>query len=174
MQKIEDQIKDIHKKLGILEDYESKYGLALQLEEKHLVEIGEDIFDRKQYLSESAASSWLKMRADAINDGVQLDIVSAFRSIEKQRLIIENKLKQGQGVLNILKVSAAPGYSEHHTGRAIDITTPNCEPLIEAFEFTKAFSWLVDNASKYYFSMSYHENHSNGVAYEPWHWAYCI
>ena len=172
MLKFEDRIREINDRLGIPDGYESKYGLSIQYEENSLVEIGRDVFDRKQFLSEDTAISWNNMRRNANNDGVQLDIVSAFRSVNKQVSIIESKLKKGQSISTILEVNAAPGYSEHHTGRAIDISTPGCEPLVEAFDLTEAFRWLVENAGVYSFSLSYPKGNPTGIAYEPWHWAY--
>lgn len=47
----------------------------------------------------------------------------------------------------ILRTSAAPGYSEHHTGRCVDFTTPGCTAPEEAFERSSAFRWLQRNAS---------------------------
>ncbi|MEW8507165.1 MAG: M15 family metallopeptidase [Candidatus Thiodiazotropha sp.] len=169
----EERIRVICNHLSIPSDYESRYGLTIQYEEKELVEIGQDVFHRIQYLSSTAAASWNKMRENAYEDGIQLSIVSAFRSVNKQQQIIENKLSQGHSIEKILEVSAAPGYSEHHTGRAIDITTPGCEPLSDRFELTEAFRWLVDNGCDYSFSLSYPKGNSCGVVYEPWHWAYC-
>jgi len=173
MQILEDKIREICQNLNIPSDYEAQYGLSIQYEESDLVEIGQDIYNRTQYLSSEAAVSWNTMRTKAYEEGIQLDIVSAFRSVSKQRSIIERKLRQGQSIESILKASAAPGYSEHHTGRAIDISTPGCEPLDEEFELTEAFRWLMQNASTYSFTLSYPRGNSGGVAYEPWHWAYC-
>jgi len=173
MHKFESRIRAICKKLTIPSEYESRYGLPLQYEEDALVEIGSDIYNRTQYLSKEAAVSWEKMRKHANDEGIHLEVVSAFRSVDKQLSIIERKLEHGQSILEILKVSAAPGYSEHHTGKAIDITTPGVEPLVESFELTEAYRWLEKNASLYSFNLSYPIGHSGGVAYEPWHWAYC-
>ena len=68
-------------------------------------------------------------------------------------------------------MNAAPGYSEHHTGCAVDIATPGSRPLTEEFEDSQAFRWLTDNAGKFGFSMSYPRNNPAGFIYEPWHWA---
>jgi D-alanyl-D-alanine carboxypeptidase len=67
-------------------------------------------------------------------------------------------------------VSALPGYSEHHTGRAIDITTPDFKPLTEEFEHSSAFKWLTQRANEFGFTMTYPRNNEFGIAYEPWHW----
>ena len=69
-------------------------------------------------------------------------------------------------------MNAAPGYSEHHTGRAVDLTTPGTPPLLEAFERTAAFAWLERHAARFGFVMTYPRNNPLGVIYEPWHWTF--
>jgi len=101
-----------------------------------------------------------------------LKVVSAFREVDKQKEIIKNKIMSGQSISEILKACAAPGYSEHHTGRALDLTSTECMPLTEDFENTEAFSWLMENAGFYPFSLSYPRGNKAGIFYEPWHWAY--
>jgi D-alanyl-D-alanine carboxypeptidase len=73
-----------------------------------------------------------------------------------------------------LRVNAIPGYSEHHTGRALDLHTGEAEPLSETFELEPAFAWLQEHALTYGFTMSYPKNNELGIAYEPWHWCYRI
>ena len=80
-------------------------------------------------------------------------------------------LKNGQVIEEILKVSAAPGYSEHHTGLAVDVASPGSRPLTEEFEESEAFAWLSDNAETYGFSMTYPKGNRYGFDYEPWHWS---
>ena len=70
----------------------------------------------------------------------------------------------------ILRVSAAPGYSEHHSGRAVDVTTPGCAPLTGEFESTAAFAWLAAHARDFGFVLTYPRDNRYGVIYEPWHW----
>lgn len=82
------------------------------------------------------------MQAAAARDGVTMSLVSAYRSVERQREIIETKLARGDSITDILKFVAPPGYSEHHTGRAIDIGTSEDDTLEEVFETTPAFAWL--------------------------------
>ena len=69
-------------------------------------------------------------------------------------------------------MSAAPGYSEHHSGRAVDLTTPGSPVLEEAFEESDAFAWLRRRAPEFGFRMSYPRDNPHRVAYEPWHWAW--
>jgi D-alanyl-D-alanine carboxypeptidase len=112
------------------------------------------------------------MRETASKAGVALLAVSGFRSIERQAEIIRAKLSSGQKIEDILRLVAAPGYSEHHTGRAIDIGTPGEEPLTEAFADTPAFRWLAENAGHFGFRLSYPKGNAHGIAYEPWHWCF--
>jgi D-alanyl-D-alanine carboxypeptidase len=99
-------------------------------------------------------------------------IVSGFRGIDYQARLIRKKINAGQVLSDILTVSAAPGYSEHHTGRAVDIATPGSRPLTEEFEGSEAFRWLSENGGHYGFSMTYPRENSYGFVYEPWHWSH--
>ena len=138
-----------------------------------LVSIGPDIYGREQKLAPGPAQAWSEMKAAAARDHIVLLVVSAFRSVAYQRQIIERKLAAGQTMNQILRVSAAPGFSEHHTGRAIDFATPNVQPLTEAFEHTAAFAWLNGHAEQFGFLMTYPRGNPLGVVFEPWHWAWC-
>jgi D-alanyl-D-alanine carboxypeptidase len=97
-------------------------------------------------------------------------LVSGFRSMARQTEIIEKKLIRGIPWEEILYRSAYPGFSEHHTGRAIDIVAPGCPELIEDFDQTPEFRWLSKNAGNFGFSLSYPRDNPHGIAYEPWHW----
>ena len=127
---------------------------------------------RQHLLVPAAASAWVDMKSKARSDGVVLLIVSAFRSFERQLDLLRSKLEQGCDVETLFLASAPPGHSEHHTGRAVDIGTPDCEPLTKGFEETPAFSWLHLNANRFGFRLSYPESNEFGFCYEPWHWCY--
>jgi D-alanyl-D-alanine carboxypeptidase len=123
-----------------------------------------------QQLTPVTAQAWTAMRAEAMRDDVQLLLVSGFRSLEYQAGLIRRKLDAGQLIDIILQVNVAPGFSQHHTGNAIDIATPGCKPLLEEFEESDAFAWLQDNAGRFGFVLSYPRNNPERLAYEPWHW----
>jgi D-alanyl-D-alanine carboxypeptidase len=112
------------------------------------------------------------MRGTAARDGLTLQIVSAFRSVEYQLGILERKLARGLNIDEILRVSAAPGYSEHHTGRCVDFTASGFTPLEEEFEHSPEFAWLQRHAAEYRFALSYPHDNRHGIAYEPWHWCW--
>jgi D-alanyl-D-alanine carboxypeptidase len=157
---------------GIGAEYARTHALRRVREPQRLAPIGDDIHGRVQWLSPRAARTWMRMRAAASRDGVELQAVSAFRSIAYQCGIVERKLARGQTIDAILTVNAAPGYSEHHSGRALDITTPGSAALEEAFEDTAAFAWLCTHAARFGFALSYPRGNRHGIAYEPWHWCW--
>ena len=112
------------------------------------------------------------MKDAAKAEGIHLYVVSAFRSVERQSEIIEEKRMKGVSKENIFKASAPPGFSEHHTGKAIDINTKGFPPLEQEFEESDAFQWLSVNAQDFGFRLSYPKENKFGIAYEPWHWYY--
>ena len=157
--------------LGIPASYGADRQMPAYAEAKDLVSVGLDIYGRERQLTPHAAGRWTELRAAADQDGVALLLVSAFRSLEYQRHIFEHKIRAGESLERILKVNTPPGYSEHHTGRAVDLTTPGSPPLAEEFETTAAFAWLVRHAHRFGFAMTYPRDNRFGIAYEPWHWA---
>jgi D-alanyl-D-alanine carboxypeptidase len=158
--------------LGVPDDYGRARGLRVQREPSRLVSIGSDIYGRAQWLQPRAARALARLREAALHDGIELQVVSAFRSIEYQLGIVERKLARGQTMEDLLRISAAPGYSEHHSGRCVDFTTPGYTTLEEEFERSSAFGWLERSAARFGFALSYPRGNRHGIAYEPWHWCW--
>lgn len=158
--------------LGITETFITRSGLPFYMEARELV-IAETGADGRDYLLiPEAASAWKTMKQAAVSEGIEMEIVSSFRDLERQIAIIRNKLNQGHPIEHILTLSAPPGYSEHHTGRAIDINTPGCRATETDFEDTPAFRWLSRRANEFGFTLSYPRNNNLGFIYEPWHWCW--
>lgn len=126
-------------------------------------------------LRKGAAQAYQEMEAAARQDGVLLVPLSGFRSLNDQDyLFFGKKAERGQVAAERAKVSAPPGYSEHHTGYALDIgdgSNPGTN-LSESFEGTPAFRWLKQNAAFHSFEISFPKGNKQGVSYEPWHWRY--
>lgn len=126
-------------------------------------------------LHKAAARQFKAMRQAARTAGVVLVPISGFRSVQdQQHLFFDIKAQRLQTATKRAEVSAPPGYSEHHTGYAVDIgdgaaPATNLNPN---FEQTKAFQWLAANASRYNFELSFPKNNPQGVSYEPWHWRF--
>ena len=164
-------LTELHQELGIPSDYGRENDLPRFVEAVDLVEIGPNLVGRMQSLTAETALKWHEMVAAASGDGIALMIVSGFRSMEYQAALIRKKLNASQELSDILKVNAAPGYSEHHSGRAVDIATPGSRPLTEEFESSEAFDWLVARGKDFDFSLSYPRDNRYGFIYEPWHWS---
>ena len=118
--------------------------------------------------------SLLKMREEATRDGIYLVFLSGYRSINLQRdIFFSLKSIRNQEASERARVSAPPGYSEHSTGFAIDIgdATRRETDFQTEFENTDAFKWLIKNAAKFHFKLSFSKNNKY-IDYEPWHWRY--
>ncbi|MCF7752004.1 D-alanyl-D-alanine carboxypeptidase family protein [Bacillus subtilis subsp. subtilis] len=159
--------------LGIDADrYEAATGLALEAEPAQLQLAGVDRYRRPLWLRRAAARGWQRLQRAAAGDGIVLEAISGYRSHAYQLGIFERKRARGLTVDAILKVNAAPGYSEHHSGFALDIGTPGEPPAEESFEHTAAFAWLQGNAAQFGVQLSYPRGNPHGIVYEPWHWCW--
>jgi zinc D-Ala-D-Ala carboxypeptidase len=158
--------------LGIPQELIERRCLPFCREAQELVIAEIDATGREYQLVPKAAQAWWDMKRAAQEEGIVLEIVSAFRSIERQIEIIRAKLDCGIPIDTILIASAPPGYSEHHTGCAVDVNTPGCDPVEGVFEHTEAFRWLTVNAGRFGFSLSYPRDNAWGFIHEPWHWRY--
>ena len=126
-------------------------------------------------LRRPATESFDAMVQAAKAQGVNLVPLSGFRSIsDQQHLFFDIKAERGQLATKRAEVSAPPGYSEHHTGYAIDVGDGKVPAtnLSTDFEKTEAFQWLQQNAPRFSFEMSFTPNNPQGVSYEPWHWRF--
>lgn len=167
-------LQRLHERLHALglneESYAARTGLELVAEPDWLAFAGFDRYRRPLWLHIDAARAWLHLRTAALHDDIVLEAISGYRSHDYQLGIFERKLGRGQSVDEILTVNAAPGFSEHHSGLALDIGTPGEPPAEESFEQTPAFDWLRANAGGFGFVMSYPRDNPHGIVYEPWHW----
>ena len=168
-----DTVIDQLDRLGLdIDDYAAHSGLALCAEPAWLEHAGFDRWHRPLWLTRTAARSWQRMRQAARADGIVLEAISGYRSQAYQAGIFARKQARGLSVAQILTVNAAPGFSEHHSGRALDIGTPGEPAAEESFEATPAFDWLGRHAADFGFQLSYPRDNPHGIVYEPWHWCH--
>ena len=124
-----------------------------------------------------------KLLADCIAAGNTPVVCSAYRSVDEQAELFDNKVSELMRVYNYsdskAKQEAArsvspPGYSEHHTGLAVDIVDINNQNLETYQEDTDTQQWLIAHSWEYGFILRYPEGKSSqtGVEYEPWHYRY--
>ena len=126
-------------------------------------------------LRKAAAEAFRQMSSAAQAEGIILTPLSAFRSLsDQQQVFFEVKAERSQTPNQRAEVSAPPGYSEHHTGYAIDIGDGNVPAtnLSPTFDQTAAFNWLKQNAVRFNFELSFPKNNPQHVSYEPWHWRF--
>ncbi len=148
-----------------INDLKNKYGhLPYKDCKKEDLEKIDEIFVHK-----ACANAFKKMQEKAKLDGIKLKLVSGFRSTEYQKEVFKSRLVDNSenSIKKRAKVSAPAGFSEHHTGYAIDINS-----LSTSFEKSKAFIWLKENAPKFDFEMSFPRKNAQKISYEPWHWRY--
>jgi len=167
-------LAEIHEKLGISQIHLEANKLKLNPQpDLQMLEVVDIDFEGKPFiLLSSTAKSWREMVEQAKKDKITLKPFSGFRSYIHQMGLIQRRLSEGRELTKILTHIAIPGFSEHHTGRAIDIHAEGQNVLEEEFELTQEFQWLSKNAAKFQFRLSYSRDNDQGIIYEPWHWFY--
>lgn len=111
-----------------------------------------------------------EMFEDAKTDGVDISVISAYRSFGTQATLKAGyKVTYGTSAAN--QFSADQGYSEHQLGTTLDFTTTSVGSSFSAFEKTPAYTWLIANAYKYGFVISYPSQNAY-YQFEPWHWRF--
>lgn len=131
-------------------------------------------YERAEQLDFEAAQAFEQMRQAAQAEGVNLMPVSGFRAISAQKELFESQVDRKGSAESAAASSAPPGYSEHHTGYAIDIADGDYpeSDIKQSFENTPTYQWLIRNAGAYGFEESFPKNNAQGVTFEPWHWRY--
>lgn len=126
-------------------------------------------------LYKPAQTAFLKMQKDAKKEGINLFILSGYRSYQTQKNLFAS-YANAHGKEKANQFSAHAGESEHQTGLAIDIGDTSYPELTleEAFGKTKAGIWLAKYAHRYGFILRYPkgEEKVTGYQYEPWHFRY--
>lgn len=133
------------------------------------------------YLRKEVLQKFDQMYAAALKDGIKLVIISGTRSFNHQKYIWDRKWAKNilkmdsiSAVKEIMKYSSMPSTSRHHWGTDIDLNSLE-NSYFEKGEGKKIFDWLVANAFKYGFHMTYdnqEETKRTGYKMEKWHWSY--
>ena len=136
------------------------------------------------------AESFKLMKKAALNNGINIKIVSSFRSFTRQKQIWNNKFIKNdsigysikKNIKKIMEYSTIPGTSRHHWGTDIDIIDgnfPDEENVLvsEKFEkdglFYKVKNWLDNNSENFGFYLTYtNDKNRKGFEFEPWHYSY--
>lgn len=112
----------------------------------------------------------MEMIDEATYDGLSLKMLSAYRSFTTQS-ILKATYTMTYGTTTANRFSADQGYSEHQLGTAVDFTTIKLAGALEEFDKTEEYKWLLNNAYKYGFIISYPYGNTY-YKFEPWHWRF--
>ena len=122
------------------------------------------------YFHEDAWPFLYRMLRAAERNGIEPEIVSGYRSFDEQsELKSRYNMVYGEGTAN--QFSASQGYSEHQLGTAVDFSVKGMNGSLAGFENTEFYTWLLNNAHKYGFVISYPEENPSYI-FEPWHWRF--
>ncbi len=109
------------------------------------------------------------MLFSAEDDGIDMRVISAYRSFDEQSTLKSHyTVTYGAGANQF---SADQGYSEHQLGTAVDFTTRELGENFTTFANTKAYEWMLENAHRFGFILSYPEGNEYYI-FEPWHWRF--
>jgi D-alanyl-D-alanine carboxypeptidase len=128
----------------------------------------------KRKMRREAADALEKLFDGAMKDGIELAGVSGYRSESRQRSLFDNYVKH-DGKEAAAQYSAKPGFSEHQTGLAMDVSGKDGKCAAEdCFAGTDEAKWLADHAYEYGFIIRYPEDKEEitGYKYEAWHLRY--
>lgn len=139
--------------------------------------------DRDGYVDKRAAKYAKDMFAAALEDGIDLWVVSSYRTIQYQQDNFDRSVQQrmdngmtyDDAYADTLREVAMPGESEHNAGLAMDIMSVEYTSMDDAgFENTKAFAWLDEHAAEYGFILRYPKDKESitEIIYEPWHYRF--
>jgi D-alanyl-D-alanine carboxypeptidase len=129
---------------------------------------------RVERLHREAAQAFRQMQQQAQASGVSLVPISGFRDLSVQTALFRRQIQRQGSEQAAMRLSAPPGYSEHHTGYAIDIGDGRHPQTHVQYSFaqTPAYAWLTQYAPHFGFELSFPQGNPQGVSYEPWHWRY--
>lgn len=133
-------------------------------------------------MDKRAAPAMREMIQAAKEDGVELMLCSAYRSVEKQQQLFDRSqqaymaqgMSEEEAYAKTATETAIPGTSEHQTGLAADIVTPIYQMLDAGFADTPAGQWLSEHAAEYGFVLRYPQDKQEvtGIIYESWHYRF--
>ena len=133
-------------------------------------------------MDKRAAPAMREMIQAAKEDGVELMLCSAYRSVEKQQQLFDRSqqaymaqgMSEEEAYAKTATETAIPGTSEHQPGLAADIVPPTYQMLDAGFADTPAGQWLSEHAAEYGFVLRYPQDKQEvtGIIYESWHYRF--
>lgn len=170
--KVDELKKIVETDKELLQKYSKVFFLNEHYVPSKLVDIPTEYLEVKNRPEQIHGEVWSNLRRlirAAKNDDIVLTVVSGYRSFEKQTSL-KSVYTVSYGV-GANKFSADQGYSEHQLGTAVDFNTPGLVPTSLTFANSPAYQWLVENAHRFGFVLSYPKNNVY-YQFEPWHWRF--
>jgi D-alanyl-D-alanine carboxypeptidase len=143
-----------------------------------LVELPKPISKRTSSASSVIVEDLTKLIEAAKNDGIDLKVVSGYRSYSDQENIfndyVKNEMYRHPGMsredaeILVNTYSARPGHSEHQLGTTVDVLSLESNYSFNINTNMKFVKWLEENSTKYNFRISYTKGNGE-YNYEPWH-----
>lgn len=155
----------------LLKKYSKIYFLNENYVPKNLIQIDPQYVSNSQdqYILSNVLPFLYTLLSDAKKANIDLKIKWAYRSFwEQYNIKSKDMITYGTGAN---KFVADQGYSEHQLGTTVDFVTTEYNDNSSLFHKTKAYQWLVNNAYKYGFVLSYPKGNQYYI-YEPWHWRF--
>ena len=125
-----------------------------------------------QTIRKEVHEAYVDMASQAKEQGIKLIVSSSYRSyLEQEQVYKEFYYSKGQTYADAY--AARAGSSEHQSGLALDIFSPD-GTTTSTFENTEAYKWLINNSYKYGFILRYPKDKTylTGYEYESWHFRY--
>lgn len=157
----------VNKENPLPEDWEENLDLV------HMTNsLGDDV-----EVESTAYDAYLQLKASLEEDGVFVDLDSAYRSVaEQQRIVADFTERYGEDYVK--QYVAVPGYSEHHTGLALDLylNIDGVDVYLneDMVEYPEIWAKIHEKLPEFGFILRYMEGKEEitGYSYEPWHIRY--
>jgi LAS superfamily LD-carboxypeptidase LdcB len=150
------------------------YSEASQTQLMVVSSYSKNLEQRFERLRSDAALALMQLVDAARAEGVWIVPVSGFRDLVRQEMLYTARIQELGSEELAARSVAPPGYSEHHTGYAIDLADglARARDISISFVQTEAFAWLTAHAEEFGFELSFPRDNEQGVNFEPWHWRY--
>jgi len=121
-------------------------------------------------LERETAKSYLQLRQHLLDIGLHVEVLSGYRVQSTQERIWKESVA-AHGEAHTRRYVARPGYSEHQTGLALDLTLYDARGNAVEDDDFEAYGRLFPHLHEFGFILRYPAGKENvtGYPFEPWH-----
>lgn len=151
-------------------------GMVSPQKDSRFTRIPSKYTNKTEYIQKDVMPDLERMIRAARQDGVNIRVISAFRSYSHQKNIWQRKWQRTSGrdktrLRVIMRYSSPPAFSRHHWGTDVDVNSLKLSYWAGA-DGQKTLRWLQKNARKFGFCQVYAHGRNGGHAEEIWHWSH--